>query len=111
MCCASQTAWDQGPLVHKRRTEVCLSMEAKASILAKIPISQRRPVAAWPPRRFRLPLLSILKIHLPALNDGAGRERLFVLDRADKRGQLVRGHAQASRRHPRGVVTFRGRQF
>src|SRR5271166_85235 len=91
MCCASQTAWDQGPLVHKRRTEVCLSMEAKASILAKIPISQRRPVAAWPPRRFRLPLLSILKIHLPALNDGAGRERWIVRTNvASSSGDMLR---------------------
>lgn len=70
-----------------------------------------RWIAAWTSRRFRRPLLPILKIPLPALNNGAGRERLFVLDRTDSQNQLFGGHRQASRGNSRGVVTFRSRQL
>ena len=47
---------------------------------------RRWSVAIWSFGLMNSPLLPVLKIPLPALNDGAGIKRLFVVDRSDRRG-------------------------
>ena len=59
---------------------------ANLSILSLDWVVQKRSIAARPFGRLNRLLLPALKISLPALNDGAGNERLFVVNSADSQG-------------------------
>jgi hypothetical protein len=50
-------------------------------------------------------------MRLPALNDGAGRERLFVVDGPDRQDELRLRQGLPGSSDPRRIVTFRGCQF